>query len=56
MSGVIGVINLVAQKVICTDKITGGFTYLVRTHGQVILTSTETRTKKPEKSARVNRV
>ena len=43
ISGVIGVINLVAQKVINTDKVTGDFTYQVRTHGQVILTSTETR-------------
>ena len=49
MSGVIGVINLVAQKVIYTDKVTGGFTYQVRTHGQVILTSTETRTRNPKK-------
>ena len=49
MSGVIGVINLVAQKVIYTDKVTSGFSYQVRTHGQVILTSTETRTKNPKK-------
>ena len=49
ISGVIGVINLVAQKVIFTDKVTGGFSYQVRTHGQVILTSRETRTKNPKK-------
>ena len=49
ISGVIGVINLVAQKVIFTDKVTGGFSYQVRTHGEIILTSRETRTKKPKK-------